>query len=435
MPKLELRVGTKTPIMGGTYEVVFHPPPEGTCPAARIEIGSVNHWQPVDLQVGKRELVKVVDKIFTIENLGDTALTIEYQVIKKTEKLAFPLIPPKITTDAKHTPVGGRHVPEALPEHIRARMELKEQRLNRANAHQGAARLVLNNLNRWNTGTLTVSFKGGNAELHRRIAEVAVEWSKYGNIQFDFGNTSPAGPYRQWTPNDSSHIRIGFDQPGYYSMIGTQSMDGSLMAAGEVSMNFQNFDLGLPFNWQRVVLHEFGHALGFEHEHQSPESSCDFRWDYIYQYYADTEGWTQATTDANMQRLINDHGQFTATPYDTNSIMHYWFPADFFISGRRSSCYVEEASELSDSDKMLMAQVYPFDEVVEFQRDIAHMPTLRALVTNDQLPEKDKEHYRNHMEFKARRMMAYLEKTCNGGYSKTEYASPAAPLTAEPAEK
>ena len=74
------------------------------------------------------------------------------------------------------------------------------------------------------------------------------------------------------------------------------------MKPNEASMNFERFNQQLPDDFRGVILHEFGHALGFEHEHQHPTQGCDaeFRWD-------DDPGY-QLTTD--------EYGQFIADRLD-----------------------------------------------------------------------------------------------------------------------
>ena len=64
-------------------------------------------------------------------------------------------------------------------------------------------------------------------------------------------------------------------------MVGNDSIDPTIVGAGEASMNFGGFAQGPPPGWEATVLHEFGHALGFQHEHQLPVGGCDleFRWE------------------------------------------------------------------------------------------------------------------------------------------------------------
>jgi hypothetical protein len=53
--------------------------------------------------------------------------------------------------------------------------------------------------------------------------------------------------------------------------------------------------------YQRVVRHEFGHALGMIREHQNPAQSARFPWDKpkVYAYYAQ-QGWSPDDVDFNI---------------------------------------------------------------------------------------------------------------------------------------
>ena len=106
---------------------------------------------------------------------------------------------------------------------------------------------------------------------------------------------------------------------------------------------------------RRVVLHEFGHALGMIHEHQNPEGGI--RWNkpaVIADLSGPPNNWDPATIENNMFKKY-DPSQGTYTSFDPESIMLYPIPAAWTQDGFSS----DMNSELSDADKLLLEQVYP----------------------------------------------------------------------------
>ena len=253
---------------------------------------------------------------------------------------------------------------EGYPDYIRLRMEKRD--LNRRNVlpeeiNGNATELVLEDLLLWDVKSLKVSFKGGDSALHQKIAETAAEWSRYANLVFDFGYNPATQQYREWIPEDESHIRVGFQDPGYWSFVGKDSQDPEISLLGEITLNLEKFDLQLPANYKTVVLHEFGHALGFHHEHQSPVSKCDFDWERVYHYLAGPPNyWSKEQVDFNLRKM--PAGGLTYSPHDVNSIMHYAFPAWMFLSRESSPCYARENNDLSEEDIRMATEAYPFDE-------------------------------------------------------------------------
>ena len=68
---------------------------------------------------------------------------------------------------------------------------------------------------------------------------------------------------------------------------------------------------------QADILHEFGHALGMEHEHQHP--MCPISWDF--ETLKTRTKWDLSGVQANYDRLRPQNMSFTT--YDSKSIMHY----------------------------------------------------------------------------------------------------------------
>lgn len=101
---------------------------------------------------------------------------------------------------------------------------------------------------------------------------------------------------------------------------------------------------------QAAILHEFGHALGMEHEHQHP----DFKPEWNYRVLQAKNGWDAETVRFNYQ-MLGRRGVKLA-PYDPKSIMHYpIFPGDTY----NDVACVYGSTALSDGDKKFLMSVYP----------------------------------------------------------------------------
>jgi hypothetical protein len=281
---------------------------------------------------------------------------------------------------------------QMYPQHLRARIDVRDRHVGQALATAGtvAPQFVLRNAKLWTPGqTIKIAFNGGSAELRRKIAETAAEWTTHANLVFDFGNTAGQTNYREWKESDTTmaaDIRISFHFRGYWSLLGTDSHNPAIVTAGDASMNFGGFQFFLPGDWQATVRHEFGHALGFEHEHQHPIGGCDdeFRWnddagyvpttDNNGQFIADGKNrrpgiytvlggppneWPQSTVDFNLRQL-SDSSAFLLSDFDRRSIMKYSFDAWMFNGGTASHCFsASDNVNLSDEDIRGAKQAYP----------------------------------------------------------------------------
>lgn len=107
--------------------------------------------------------------------------------------------------------------------------------------------------------------------------------------------------------------------------------------------------------FSRVILHEFGHALGAIHEHNHPASGILWNRSAVYAYYRRTQGWSKADVDAQIFRVYEED-QLNTGAYDRASIMHYAIPRELLLEGAMP---VPWNRKLSSRDKAFIRTQYP----------------------------------------------------------------------------
>ena len=214
----------------------------------------------------------------------------------------------------------------------------------------------------WRTGqAIKVCFKSGTRGAHERVMRVAREWMQYANVVFDF---EEGGMPRRCRGDGSEDIKIDFiDNKGWWSAYGTVSRQRdpsmNLQFLGVDTPRYPNGQPAPETELRRIILHEFGHALGMMHEHQSPNSDCDseINWEAAYLMGAKM-GWDREMVHAQMRQLTNVE-ELNLTAVDRKSIMHYSLAPELFRLGRNSRCWVQENNDLSEQDRQFIAGIYP----------------------------------------------------------------------------
>lgn len=189
---------------------------------------------------------------------------------------------------------------------------------------------------------LYVYLMEGNPQMSKKLLQVANTWSRFANISF--------------APTDKiylSQVRVTFRKGGYASAVGRESKEQTY--ANVASMFLEGLDTLRDENeFRRIVLHEFGHALGLEHE--LLKSSAHIPWDSnaVYKYYSDHYKWDRGKVDQNVFRAFDVPKPYDE--FDSSSIMIYAVP-DTLTIGR--SYQIPWPKQLSLTDQECISTWYP----------------------------------------------------------------------------
>jgi hypothetical protein len=234
---------------------------------------------------------------------------------------------------------------------------LKRLMAQRVKAGDKGLEAVVRTAMRWPKSSISVCFFGGNPVAHERVVSIAADWYQDTGVRFDFG---PAEARRACSPAQVSDIRVSFAPgSGHWAYVGTSAKH---VAANLPTMNLDALDHADPISeYERsVIVHEFGHALGFEHEHQSPNSGCqeEFDWDYLDA----TMGWPPEKVRFNMARFdqTTSANELEATAFDSESTMLYSLDSRAFKNPQTAKCLIRKPNPRpSRIDLRSAAYLYP----------------------------------------------------------------------------
>lgn len=219
-------------------------------------------------------------------------------------------------------------IPKALPDDIQLDAMADAAQINPANMVPAfgliePGRLGLLRSKQWaSTGVNhTVQFLDNPDRATRNlILQHANLWGKKANVKFS-------------ETNSGGNVRIARERDGYWSYLGT---DTRQIPMGQPTMNLEGFTSRTPLSeYMRVVPHEFGHHLGFPHEHMRAEIIARLDRNKTYAWARSTIGWSKQMVDSQIFAALSELALSVKTLHARdNSIMCYSFPGSITKDGK-----------------------------------------------------------------------------------------------------
>jgi hypothetical protein len=192
---------------------------------------------------------------------------------------------------------------------------------------------------------LSVSFmEQTTAEFRNKVLAHANSWDEFAKVKFS------------WSQSNGD-VRISTGRGGYYSYLGP---DIRMIPKNQQTMNLERFSVSTPESeYRRVVRHEFGHTLGFAHEHMRREIVSRLNVQKTLDYFLGFQGWDANTTQQQVLTPLQESSIRGTPNADDTSIMCYALPAEITTDGRA----IPGGNDFTAADKEFAAKLYPLGTI------------------------------------------------------------------------
>lgn len=187
------------------------------------------------------------------------------------------------------------------------------------------------------------------------------------------------------------------DMAGYWSYIGTEILE---IDKNEPTMNLEGFTMKVSdAEFQRVVRHEAGHTLGFEHEHMRTDLVNKIDRKKAISYFFRTQGWSPSEVDAQVLMPLATKSIMGTLESDPLSIMCYQLPAAIMKKGMKA---IEGGKDINPKDSMFAAKLYPKKGATHQSSEMPDItPAGTVYVASESLPQRESFHLTILDEFRS----------------------------------
>lgn len=182
--------------------------------------------------------------------------------------------------------------------------------------------------------------RGTSAAMIARVLGEANKWGEFANVEFYHDSNSPL-------------VRIGFNRgDGHWSYLGSDILG---IPANERTMNLELSMRDSDAEFERVVVHEFGHTIGCPHEHMRSELVARLDRKKTIRYFQQTQGWSASDVEQQVLTPLSEKSLFGTEHADAESIMCYQLPGEITKDGKP----IRGGDRINANDAAFIATIYP----------------------------------------------------------------------------